>query len=141
MRRKTTTNLLTCATALSFFLSSQASAQLSFFSENFESLGQNNPTALGDSGWLVSGAVFDQFEDFQFFYGNFPAPNEQPGVALSNIESGQGGPEQGLQYLNVFSDYNCCGLDTDQPIGHGNGTDIVESNVFQEQIIGAGDIG
>ena len=47
------------------------------------------------------------------------------------MASSQGGMDQGMQQLSVFSDYN----NTD----HGNGF-LIESNVFQEQLIGPGDV-
>ena len=62
--------------------------------------------------------------------GVFPAPNGSGG--FSNVAIGEGGAAQGQQQLVVFSDYN----NTD----HGVGAHI-ESLVFQEQAIAAGDIG
>lgn len=64
-------------------------------------------------------------------YGPFPAPNG--GQAFSAIATGDGGPSQGLQYLNVYSDYGNSGA-------HGSGN-FVNALVFQEQTIGAGDVG
>jgi hypothetical protein len=123
-------------------------AALSSYSQNFEALVQGNPAALSADGWLVSGVVFNgattvvppaPYGAFKFFYGNFPAPNGGP--AFSAIATGESGPTQGLQVLNVFSDYNCC-QNTNE--GHFDGTapnDYVQSNVFREQTIGLADIG
>lgn len=96
-------------------------------------------------GFQVSGLLFDgntganpPYGTFKFFYGNFPAPN---GTGFSAIATGEGGLAQGAQYLNAYSDYNCC-----QPgQGHfdvtGPSFDFVQSNIFQEQTIGQADIG
>jgi hypothetical protein len=103
------------------------------YSQDFENLMlaslDGNP-ALADDGWLVFGNVFAPDGGYLFGYGPFPAPNWF--FAFSAVTEGQGGPAQGLQQLVVFNDYN-----SDQhPLGN-----LVESNVFQEQIIGPGDVG
>ena len=77
------------------------------YTQDFESLDQTNPNALGDDGWLIFGIVFDAGGDFKFGYGPFTAPNGTPG--FSSIVAGEGGPEQGAQQLVVYNDYNCCG--------------------------------
>jgi beta-glucanase (GH16 family) len=103
------------------------------FEENFDSLGKDDPNALGDTGWLIFGAVFDSAGTFKFGYGAFPAPNNPSPPGWAAIVDDQGGVEQGTQQLSIFSDYNCC-----QPgQGHFNGTDLVESNIFREWTIGA----
>lgn len=127
------------AVGLVFAGSLDASAQLSPYSQDFETLSMGDGSALSNDGWLISGLVFDGGGGFKFFYGNFPAPNGGP--SFSAVATGEAGPPQGVQYLNTYSDYNCCDLGTPTPQGHGNGTDIVENNIFQEQIIGAGSIG
>jgi len=96
------------------------------YAQDFESLDQMSPTALGDDGWLIFGQVVDGDGVFKFDYGPFPAPNGTPG--FSSIVAGEGGPEQGGQQLVTYSDYNCC----DPNQGHRNGTDRVTSLVFQE---------
>jgi hypothetical protein len=60
----------------------------------------------------------------------FPAPNGTPGFC--SIAAGQGGPPQGAQQLVVYSDYN----NADHAAGN-----QIEANVFQEQTIGAADVG
>lgn len=138
-RQRRVTGLLAGAALLAF--SSAGWAQLTPFTKNFESLGAANPDALTNNGWFAFGAVFESDGTFKFPYGPFGAPNGGPG--FSAIALDEGGPEQGVKQLSVYNDYNCCDLgdppEDDQ--GHGNGTDLVESSVFQEQTIGAGDIG
>lgn len=48
-----------------------------------------------------------------------------------------------MQQLSVYSDYECCasGGPGGQPTGHQSSNGRVETNVFQEQIIGAEDVG
>ncbi|MEO0716524.1 MAG: hypothetical protein AAFY58_05990, partial [Planctomycetota bacterium] len=132
--------------AAASLVASPAAAQLTHFSDDFEARDINSETALGSgmSDWVVSGLVFDSANNFQFFYGNFDAPNgSAPTItnpAFSAIATGEEGPAQGMQSLNVFSDYNCCDLGTPSAQGHGNGTDIVESNVFRQQTIGSTEV-
>lgn len=114
--------------ALSAALFSPAAhAALVDYSEDFEGLAAADGGALGGAGWKVFGAVFNSDNAFKFGFGPFAAPNGGP--SFSAIASGEGGAAQGSQYINAYSDYNCCG-NPDQ--GHRNGTDIVEAIVFQE---------
>ena len=144
-------NLSTLSRLLIAFLAmvSLANAQLSPYSQNFEDLVIDDLGALSGDGWEVFGFVYDGDPDFppngnvKFPYGPFPAPNASaPGVppAFSAVGSGAAGPAQGMQYLNVFSDYECCSggqghRDESMPY------DRVQSIVFQTQEIGATDIG
>ncbi len=105
---------------------------LNLYSEDFEGLSAFSPTALGDAGWLVYGNVFAPDFTYLYGYGAFPAPNDLSAPAFCLIAIGEGGIDQGDQQLVVFSDYN----NTD----HANGF-WIESNVYQEQTIEAGDIG
>ena len=117
------------------FSATSASAALSTYGQDFEGLNAADPNALANDGWLAFGNVFDSGGGFLFGYGPFGAPTG--GSGFSAIDSGQGGPAQGAQQLSIYNDYNCC-----QPSnGHFNGTDLVESNVFQEQVIDASDVG
>jgi hypothetical protein len=100
------------------------------YSQNFEGLLQTSPTALSGDGWLVYGNVFSPTNVYLYGYGPFPAPNGSG--AFSAIDLNQGGVPQGLQQLAVYSDYN----NTD----HGAGN-LIESNVYREQTITAGDVG
>ncbi len=100
------------------------------YSQDFEGLVLADPDALANDGWLVFGNVFDPGGGYLYGYGPFPAPNGTN--AFCDIVTGEGGPDQGLQQLVVYSDYN--------NLDHGVG-DLIESNVYQEQTIEAGDVG
>ena len=123
--------------------------QLVNYEQNFDGLEASDPNALGNSGdgWQIFGSVFDGDTNFppdgnfKFGYGPFSAPNGGP--AFSAIASGEGPGGPADQYINAYSDYNCCGPGVSNE-GHFDPTapfDRVESIVFQEQTIGAGDIG
>jgi len=126
MTREFVKNCFVAALAAALF-SPVSHAALLDYSEDFEGLNAADGGALGGAGWKVFGAVFTGGGDFKFGFGPFAAPNGGP--SFSAIASGEGGPAQGSQYLNAYSDYNCCG-NPDQ--GHRNGTDVVEAIVFQE---------
>jgi len=132
--------LFLAATVLLALGATDASAQLSPYSQDFEGLSPTAPGSLGGDGWLVSGLVFDGGGAFKFFFGNFAAPNG--GAAWSAIATGEAGAPQGTQYINTYSNYDCCGPGTTNE-GHFDplGLETVEANIFQEQVIGAGDIG
>ena len=119
---------LTAALLLVVPVASQAS--LASYSQNMESLVQSNINALSADGWVVYGNVFTPAHVFIYGYGTFPAPNG--GSAFCSIDAGQGGPLQGLQQLSVYNDYN----NADHATGR-----LIESNVFHEQAIAAGDAG
>lgn len=112
------------------------SAQLaSYGPQDFEAMSLTDRFALSDDGWLVFGNVFDPSFNYLYGYGPFDAPNSSAmGVpdAFSGLADGEGGSAQGLVQLNIFSDY--------QNADHANGN-LIESNFFQEQTIGAGDLG
>ena len=83
--------------------------------------------------------MFNGTGAFKFGFGPFPAPTTTG--QISAIATGEGGPDQGSNQLLVFSNYDCCGPGTSNE-GHFNGTDLVETIVFQEiNPILAGDIG
>jgi len=107
-----------------------ASHALEPYSQHFEDLIQSSPTALSEDGWLVYGNVFTPDSLYMYGYGPYPAPNHS--LAFSQIALGEGGEGQGEQVLTVFSDY--------ENLDHANGN-LVEANVYQEQTIGAADIG
>ncbi len=106
-------------------------AALSAYTQSFESLVQADPNALASDGWLVFGNVFNGTTNaYLYGYGPYPAPN---GTGFfCGVDAGQGGPDQGLQQLSVYSDYN----NTD----HANGN-WIESNVYREQTIAQSDVG
>lgn len=118
------------AAALLAAVPAASSAAVTAYTQNFEGLVLASPTALSGDGWVVYGNVYTPGGTYLYGYGTFPAPNG--GTAFCSIDAGQGGTEQGAQQLSVYSDYN--------NIDHGNGN-IVESNVFREQTIAAGDVG
>jgi hypothetical protein len=104
------------------------------YSQDFENLVATSPTALGDDGWLTFATVFSGTTgDYLYEYGPNPAPNNPSAPAFSTIAVGEGGVEQGGQQLSVFSDYENGGA---QAAG-----DLIEANVYQEQIIGTADVG
>lgn len=97
------------------------------YQQDFEApLDPADPDALANDGWLYFGNVFQEDGTFKFGFGPFVAPTTSG--QISGIPSGEGGPAQGDQQLVVFSNYECCQPDE----GHFNGTDVVETIVFQE---------
>lgn len=124
-------------------LSTSTSAAVTAYAQDFESMTPGlgyPPNDLSTDGWLVWGDVWTGgvgTNTFQYSYGPFQAPDGTPG--FSAVAGGEGGVNQGAQYLNIYSDYNnpdqtafgLCGL---------NGCTI-NTSVFQEQTIDAGDIG
>jgi hypothetical protein len=140
------------AAAAALLIAPASQAALSSYTQDFEAIAvATNPSnsALGTAGFLVSGVVYNgdtganpPYGAFKFFYGNFPAPNDASGApAFSAVITGESGPGQGLNVLNVFSDYKCCQSTNE---GHFDGTapyDFVQSNFFREQTIGPADIG
>lgn len=115
-----------------WMLPATAWADLTPYSQDFEGLelATGGSTALSDDGWVVFGNVYDPGGGYLYGYGVFPAPND--GAAFCAVVTGQGGVPQGDRQLSVFSDYNNG--------DHGNGN-LIESNVFQEQTVGAADVG
>ena len=122
--------LLAVAAAIICLAPLTGQAQVAPYEQSFEDLIQTDSAALGNDGWVVYGSVFDPLGNWLYGYGTFPAPNHE--FAFSQIDILQGGIDQGLQQLVVFSDYN----NTDHAVGN-----TIESNVFQEQTISAADIG
>ena len=104
--------------------------EVSPYAEDFEGLDMMDPLALNNANWKIFANVFDPGGVFLYNYGVFAAPNGGPG--FSAITSMQGGPDQGLQQLVTYSDYNNG--------DHGNGF-LIETSVFQEQVVGATDVG
>lgn len=118
-----------------------ANAQLSDYSQDFEGLDRTDGNALAGDGWKLFAAGIDGIEN-DAVYGNFgagpfAAPNNiaSPNVSvISDIASG-GDPPAENQGLVVFSDYGS-GLHSDPNDPRG-----LVLSVFQEQTIGAADIG
>ena len=110
-------------------------AALSNYSQNFESLNAADSYALGDEGYLAFAQVYDnRTGQYIYSYNNgspFWAPNgDYPG--FSAIEGGEGGIDQGSQYLSTFSDYG----NSQAGLGY-----RIDTQVFREQEISASDSG
>jgi hypothetical protein len=91
------------------------------YEEDFEALTLDDPAAVGPAGAGFS-YFADVWTDFNnprpwpvgppsfaaYVYGGDAPNSSAPGipVGFSAIETGDGGPEQGSQYLSIFSDYN-----------------------------------
>ena len=94
--------------------------------------------ALSSDGWMVAGSNFfgtpDAFGEFNFFFGNFPAPNYAQNDGFSGVVANQGTGGQGLQHLNVFTDFG-------ERVAHDGVDNVLDARVFQEQTIGAADLG
>jgi len=127
MRNRKTASLLAVVLAA---LVPAAALALTPYSQDFEAMVQTDPVALSSDGWWVYGNVFNTEMVWQYGYGSFPAPNHN--LAFSNVALLEGGDEQGLQQLSVFSDY--------ENGDHANGY-FIESNVFQEWTVDAGAVG
>ena len=112
--KKALLTALTMASAISY--APVGNAALASYSQNFEELNHQSPSALGNDGWLIS--------------SNVPAPNNGPG--FSTITVSNGGAAQGAQQLLVFSDY----MNLDHAAGK-----WVETLVYQEQTISVVDVG
>lgn len=139
--RKCTVMLATVMTPL---LALQAHATIDDYSQNFESMAVGDgSTILADDGWMIGANVYDGAAPYpgasKFFYGLFGAPNG--GAGFSSVATGDatnGGI--GVNYLNIYSDYNCCGLGNPSPEGHGNGTDVVNALVLRQYNITSDDL-
>jgi hypothetical protein len=104
-------------------MSGNAMAQI-MYSEDFEGLTIDNPTALGDTGWLIFANVFTDYPGctaYEYGYGPFPAPNGGPG--FSSVVVGATG-----QALNAYSDYN----NGDHAVPK-----CIETSLFQERVFNA----
>lgn len=116
--KKILLSFLVCAS----FALATTHAQIEY-SEDFESLDAASPSALGDAGWLVGANVTDAAGNFIYNYFAFPAPNGGPGFSsVGNIDLG---PNNGLQYINTYSDYNNG--------DHANPDRLIEAIIFQER--------
>jgi hypothetical protein len=112
-----------------------AHGDITTYNQNFESLNKAQANALSNDGWKVGANVFDSNGNFVYNYFAFPAPNG--GGAFSAIADGAAGPAQGVQYLNIYSDYN----NGDHAYNVGGVRRYIDALVFQERTIGAGNVG
>jgi len=142
--------LLSIAACIVAVAATAAPAQLTTYSQDFEGFtsaldipnaGDPGSSEIADDGFLVNGSVFAGTPDapgaFNFFFGNFPAPNFSTNAGFTGIVADQGnGTAQGTRHLNVFSDFN-------EGLSHGgaDGDFFIDARAFQEQTIGAADVG
>ena len=124
-----TSKKVLAALAVSILLAPASFAALSNYSQDFEGLDAADGAALGNDGWLVFGNVFDGGGNFLYGYGPFSAPNGTPGFSSLAPGVGAGGSNQSVV---IYSDYN----NADHGVGN-----LIEANVFQEQIVDAADVG
>jgi len=91
---------------------------------------------LDADGWQIYGILYDanpytgpaaRIGE----YGAFPAANGDPG-SIQGVATGQGGPTQGDVVLSKYTDYN---NQDGLAIGY------VSASTYQEQTVGAGDVG
>jgi hypothetical protein len=128
-------SLTALAMAAAIAYAPASSAAMTGYAQDFEGLDASNPLALGIAGgdnWKIFADVWfgPVGSTFLYSYGVFTAPNGGPG--FSAIAGGEGGPAQGAQYMNIYSDYNNA--------DHANGFTI-NTNVFQERTLDALDVG
>jgi hypothetical protein len=116
----------------------RASAALTSYFQDFESLDRTDPSALANDGWLLFAAGINGAPGFgNFGAGPFAPPNNitAPSISvISDVASG-GSPPAGNQGLVFFSDYGSP-LHSDPA----DPRDLVLS-LFQERTISATDIG
>ena len=122
--------------AIAFLLAapSTSHAQISAYSQNFESLAPAEPipgsnSALADDGWRFFVNVYNPDWSYAYQYGAFPAPNSLLGISAVGI----GGSVPGNQNMGVYSDYNNSSAHL--------GGQFVQTSVFQLQTIGSSDVG
>ncbi|MEM6332529.1 MAG: PEP-CTERM sorting domain-containing protein [Planctomycetota bacterium] len=128
----------TVCMAAGLAITTTASAQLTDYSQDFESLDRTVFSALTDDGWLTFGGGIDNPTDrnFAYTFGPFGTPNDIANpfqAVISDVPSG-GDPPAGSQGLVILSDYNS---DSHQVP---DGLDLLLA-IFQQQTIGAGDVG
>ena len=116
------------AAALILMVPVAAMAQMPY-AQDFEALAPVDGSLAAD-GWLVYGNIFDAGGGWIYGHGPWPAPNNIGNWC--DIVTGQGGPEQGDQQLVMYSDY----ANPDHALGY-----LIESNLFQEQVIPAAAMG
>ena len=109
-----------------------AQADIGSYSQNFETLDQTDPLALGNDGWDVFANVFDAGGNYLYGYGPFDAPNGGEGFSGITVGEGGAGGQQGNQHMVTYSDY----ANGDHGVGN-----LIEANVFQERTISAADVG
>ncbi len=120
---------------LALLIPALAFGQIGPYTQDFEGLTsapEDPSSSLGDNGWLYYVNVFNSSGVFLYPYGAGPAPNN--GNVMSAVVEGEGGGDQELKQLSIFSDY------ANQVEGHAAGN-LVEVNIYQERIIDASNVG
>jgi len=122
------------------------SAALATYTQNFEGMTPNQGFSDPDNGfvndleadgWQIYGIVYDAnpynntSANILGQYGPFPAANGDPG-SIQGVATGQGGASQGDVVLSKYSDYNN---------RDGQASGYVSASTYQEQQVGAGDVG
>ena len=143
-------SLTALALAVTVAFAPTSSAALTTYTQNFEGMtpnqGFSDPTIpfvndLEADGWQIYGIVYNENPynnpSASIFaqYGAFPAANGNDGMgsngSIQGVADGQGGASQGTRVLSKYSDYN----NENQLTGY------VSASTYQEQVIGAGDVG
>jgi hypothetical protein len=123
-----------------------SSAALAAYGQNFEGMTPNQGFSdpdipfvndLDADGWQIYGIVYDTNPytgpaTITGQYGSYPAANGEPGGSIQGVATGQGGPSQGDVVLAKYTDYNN---------QDGLATGYVSASTYQEQTVGAGDVG
>ncbi len=142
---KSSLTALVLSATVSF--ASNSSAALTAYTQNFEGMTPNQGFSDPDipfvndleaDGWQIYGIVYDAnpypspgAANITGQYGPFPAANGDPG-SIQGVATGQGGPSQGDVVLSKYSDYNN---------RDGQAAGYVSASTYQEQTVGAGDVG
>ncbi|MEM6332528.1 MAG: PEP-CTERM sorting domain-containing protein [Planctomycetota bacterium] len=134
IRLLSTAALVAAATA-----ATPALAQLTSYTQDFESRDRTQINALSGDGWTFFGQAFEADGTTPAYVYNangFPAPNDinAPNISvISDLPSG-GTPPVDSQGLVIFSDYNNG--------DHRNGTNrVIQGDIFQDQTIANADLG
>ncbi len=127
-------NALVMMTALICLIPVAAFAQITPFTQDFESMDPVDSAALTNDGWVVYGNVFSAADgSWLYGYGTYPAPNNPAAPAFSNLTTGEGGDDQGDVQLSIFTDYENAGaMEAGNP---------VEANFFKEFVVDPADVG
>mgnify|MGYP003675214973 CR=1 FL=1 len=136
--------VLAFATAVAF--APMSSAALTTYTQNFEGMTPNQGFSDPDNGfvndleadgWQIYGILYatnpynNPGAAILGQYGAFPAANGGDG-SIQGVATNQGGPSQGDVVLSKYSDYNN---------QDGQSTGYVSASTYQEQQIGAEDVG
>ncbi len=112
--------------AMLVLLIPSASFAQTLYTQDFETMDPVDGSMAAD-GWNVYMNVFDDLGGFQGGWG-YPAPNNVGNI--DDIVTGEGGPDQGVQQLVMYSDYSA-----EQ---HGWADWLIETNLYKEWPVTAG---